>query len=170
MSEHPECPTCKRAFKSIYDYPQVKITEVRIPESGYQFDESDSYFKPVEPSEEVMQALCELPATKELLDVLLSNLSREVATKDLVAKSGKRDGYFKWAYKLKLDLSFEEMDYKDYYLSLRNLYEFVDGESRPVMGKAAIEIHTTGPNFGSAAGPSLMLLATLATITYEGVL
>lgn len=38
MSDHPECPTCKRAFKSIDDYPQVKLVQLSIPEKGYALD------------------------------------------------------------------------------------------------------------------------------------
>jgi len=168
---HENCPTCRREFKSAMDYPQITVLEVVIPEGGFIPDKG-GWFENIEGGKERAEEAKK--KNTELLSQLfkqnevnlylrqLRQLERTTVAPASLKPLLKADGYFKWAYPIAKgsDLIGNDEFWGQYYLGLQD----------SKLGVCEIVLWQTGPNMGSAGGPTLSLLGTIATIKYSGKL
>jgi hypothetical protein len=171
------CPTCRREFKGILDYPRVRILgfeRLPIPEavdsmSGAAAEKRlarsrTEQFNPGAPARFREEGINVTPQIARACDTAevqgyfarLAALSgREVAPRELLPPLAAH-GVFRWAY---------PVPDTGIYLSLS------DAESQPDTAQVAeIEAHCEGPNLGSAGGPTLQPLGAVARLRYEGLL
>lgn len=168
---HENCPTCRREFKSAMDYPQIQVLEVTIPEGGFTAYRG-GWVESIEGGKE--RAEEEGKKNAELLSQLLKQnkvslylrqlqqLERTTIAPASLKPLLKASGYFKWAYPIAKgsDLLGNDEFWGQYYLGLQD----------NKLGVCEIALFQTGPNMGSAGGPTLSPVGTIATIKYDGKL
>lgn len=182
MDSLHRCPTCGREFKGIADYPRVRILEFErlpIPEDVDSWSDAAAarrlarlraeHSRPDAPldglPEEVRRedginvtpriaAAVNTSADQEYLARLAALVSREVALRELLPPLAAH-GRFAWAY---------PAAETGIYLSLS------DSEVRADDARVAeVQVHFDGPNLGSAGGPTLQPLGTIARLRYQGL-
>jgi hypothetical protein len=172
MSESHCCPACGRLFKSVLDFPRVRIIRFErlpVPEAMDTFSEEASRKRmvrmrgPLHDPEKLLsgrinmtpeiERACSAKEVKEYFARLSTLVGKEIGPRELLP-GWKADGYFKWAY-----------PGSGIYLSLGE----GTGESERER-IAEVEVHCKGPNMGSAGGPTLQPLGAVARVRYEGVL
>jgi len=163
--KHKACPTCEREFTSIKDYPVVQVHRIETEISSHS-----GWVDPERAKEErkekksLLLKVTELDKVKTYLERLkgLANMSgaSRVAPSELKPILIP-DGYFKYSYGIATKQKLLGPNaYGELYLSL------VD--DKETEGVCSVQVWETGPNFGSAGGPSLSLVGTIATIHYVG--
>lgn len=174
MNQEHHCPACGREFKSILDYPVVRILSFErlpIPEamdylSGAAAAKrlAQQRMEQVGPEAGWLDGINLTPAiaracdTGEVQDYLnrLSTLSDQEVAPHQLLPSLQAHRYFKWAYPV-ADTGI--------YLSLS------DSDAPASGGRTAeVQVHCAGPNFGSAGGPTLQPLGAIARLRYQGLL
>lgn len=168
------CPACSRQFRNIQDYPYVRIVSFKrmpIPEaidytSGTAAEKrlSKQRAKSSGPNGLMHDGINMTPKielvcnTDEVLKYLtyLSTLSGHEIIPNKLLPPFKAHGYFKWAY---------PVSDTGIYLSMTDSAPPIDGK-----GIAEIQLHCVGPNLGSAGGPTLQRLGTIALLHYQGLL
>jgi hypothetical protein len=173
MSESQCCPTCGRALKSVLDYPRVRVVSferLAIPEAIDTFsaeaarrrssrmrDLGDDPARLLAGGINMTPEIERACSTKEVQDYfarLDALVETEIAPRDLLPQI-PADGYFKWAYPV-LGTGI--------YLSLRDAEPASEQER-----VTEVEVHSKGPNMGSAGGATLQPLGAVARITYQGL-
>lgn len=168
------CPACGRQFQNILDYPYVRIMSFErmpIPEA-IDYTSGTAAEKRLAKQRTKSHGLngimhdginmtpkIELACnTAEVLKYLthLSALSGQEVIPNKLLPPYKAHGYFKWAY---------PVSDTGIYLSMTDSSPPIDGK-----GMAEIQLHCAGPNLGSAGGPTLQKLGTIARIHYQGLL
>jgi hypothetical protein len=174
MSESHCCPACGRPFKSLLDYPRVRIIgfeRLPVPEAMDTFsaeatrrrlsrvrslkdDPASLMAGGINMTPEIERA-CSTREVQEYLARLASLVGRELNPHELLPPLPAH-GYFKWAY---------PVPGTAIYLSLSEA-EATSEQERV----AEVEVHCEGPNMGSAGGPTLQPLGAVARLRYEGLL
>lgn len=168
------CPACGRQFNNIMDYPYVRIVSFErlpIPEaidftSGAAVEKSLSSQRkePTTPDSLKHSGINMTPKigvaynTTEVIEYLtyLSTLTGQEVIPGKLLPPLKAHGIFKWAYPV----------------SDTGIYLSLNDSAPPIeeKGIAEVQVHCEGPNLGSAGGPSLQQLGTIALIHYQGLL
>jgi hypothetical protein len=174
MSESHCCPTCGRAFTSVFEYPRVRIfgfERLPIPEAIDTFsaeaarrrlartrnlseDPARLMTGAINMTPEIERA-CSTTEVQDYLKRLDTLVGRELKPQELLPPL-EAHGFFKWAYPIPSTCI---------YLSLSDATS-TEGNKRA----AHVEVHCDGPNMGSAGGPTLQPLGAVARLTYEGEL
>lgn len=177
MREKHICPTCQRPFKSVFDYPRVRVLAVKelpIPEAVDRMSEAAAQKRRARRGsgprslEEELKALdeginmtpaiaeaCRTAAVRDYLKQLAGLCGHEVPPRRLRPRL-KAHGIFRWAYPI---------PGTDLYLSLD------EGKlTRAGNRTAEVRLHCDGPNLGSAGGPTLQELGAVARVRYVGLL
>ena len=167
------CPACGRALASILDYPRVRILDFErlpIPEAldylspaaaaktakarEKSFDPGTWSPEAINRTPEIARAY-DTPEVQKYLARLATMPGREVAPRQLLPPF-KPSGCFKWAY---------PVANTGIYLSL------TDSAAQPEEKRTAeVRVHCDGPNLGSAGGPTLQPLGSIARLHYQGLL
>lgn len=147
------CPACGRVFRSILDYPRVRILafeRLAIPEA------LDTLLSPggINRTPQIARA-CGTPEVRDYLARLATKTGHEVAPADL-SPPFKPSDRFKWAYPI---------GDTGIYLALADA-AVQTGDERA----AEVQVHCDGPNLGSAGGPTLQPLGAIALLRYQGLL
>jgi hypothetical protein len=173
MHQH-RCPTCGRKFKSIRDYPRVLVLSFErlpIPEAVDRMSEAaaDKWLarrrsqgiaaipfgdEGINRTPEIANA-CAQAEVQEYFN-RLSQLTGQIVIPADLKPPFEPDGRFKWAHAIpesKLFLALNE--------------EPSEAENERI---AEIEIHCSGPNLGSAGGPTLQALGSIGRIRCQGLL
>jgi len=173
-SQSHHCPACGREFKRILDYPRVQVCcfeRLPIPEAvdtmsgaaaekqlARQRREGTAKFEVsaggINMTPAIEQA-CSAPEVQQYFECLARLVGEVVEPRRLLPPLAAH-GRFKWAYPV-ADTGI--------CLSLREA-ENVGGQRRA----AEVQVHCTGPNLGSAGGPTLQSLGAVARLEYEGLL
>lgn len=167
------CPACGRPFKSILDYPLVRVLafeQLPLPElvdylspaaatktvkrRRESFDPSTWEPEGINRTPEIARA-CNRPEVRKYLARLATMSGQEVEPRGLLPPF-KASGRFKWAY---------PVGDTGIYLSLTDA-EAQAGDTRT----AAVQVYCDGPNLGSAGGPTLQPLGAIALLHYQGLL
>lgn len=174
MNSSHHCPACGRPFKSILDYPAVRIVSFKrlpIPEAMDQwsapatekrlarqrargFDSSALLEGGINMTPAIARA-CKTREVEEYLTRLSMLPGQEVAPHRLLPAI-KPDGRFRWAYPV-ADTCI--------YISLADA-----ARHRGASRSAEVQVHCDGPNLGSAGGPTLQPLGAIARLRYQGLL
>jgi hypothetical protein len=173
MSEVHCCPTCGRDFKSVLDYPRVRVIafeQLPIPEAIDTFSAEAARKRihrmrgPLDDPEKLLsgginmtpeiERACSTREVQQYFARLQSIVGSEVNPRELLPPL-PANGYFKWAY---------PVPSTGIYLSLSEAA--TEGRERI----AEVEVHCNGPNMGSAGGPTLQPLGAVGRLTYEGLL
>lgn len=168
-----QCPHCLRPFKSMTDYPVVRLVafeELPIPEVVDRFSD-EAGMRQVEmrkkgmPASRVMEAgivltpeiseALKTPAVREFFGRLEKTVGRMVKP-EAIWPPFAADHYFQYAHPI---------PGTRFYLKIEESEEGTGGHR-----KANVIILSEGPNFGSGGGPSLQFWDPVASITYDGVL
>src|SRR5437868_3628398 len=153
----PECcPTCRRPFKSVIDYPRVRVLSFKrlpLPEAidtmsaaaaqvrlsrrrenpNADFDLSAG----INMTPKLADA-CDMAEVRSYLEHLAGQVDHEIAPQELLPPL-KAHGLFRWAYPI---------GKTGIYLSLG------EAETELAGARAAeVQLHCAGPNLGSAGGP-----------------
>lgn len=161
-----ECPTCKREFTSLQDYPEVALSKLEFPDGGFEMVQS--HFGDPEQDKKAVSTLLEnsqelatyLVKLRKLKQYALGDSPRTVLPSELLPDLDL-GSYFRWAYEIPCC----EIEGWDRYM------QFYIGISNQDPGKScSINIYRTGPNFGSAGGPTLIEIAIIAKVDYCGAL
>lgn len=175
MARHRHvCPACRREFRSITDYPRVRILSFErlpVPEAVDTMSEAAArkqLAKRRRSSEgpsllrqddinmtPIIEQVCNTPMVHEYLRRLEGLVGQKVGPRQLLP-AWPADRVFRWAY---------PVAGTDLYLSLGEADEAPADETA-----AEIQIHCDGPNLGSAGGPTLQLLGAIARLGYQGLL
>jgi hypothetical protein len=167
------CPTCGREFKSIRDYPRVLVLSFErlpIPEAVDQLSEAaakkwlarrrtggraaNRAGGGINLTPKIARA-CAQADVQEYL-TRLAQLTGQILDPAQLKPPFTPSGRFKWAHPIpetKLFLSLTEEKPED-----------------AVEGVAEVEVYCTGPNMGSAGGPTLQALGSIGRIRYQGLL
>ena len=174
MKDIHHCPACGRAFKSILDYPRIRVLSFErlgIPEAIDYWSAAATAKRlarqRIEPPDSgrgwqeginVTPAIVRACDTKEVQSYLshLAALPSQQVAPDRLLPPLQSDRHFKWVYPI---------PGTGIYLSL------ADAEVPADEGRIAeIQVHCEGPNLGSAGGPTLQPLGAIARLRYEGLL
>jgi hypothetical protein len=168
------CPACGRDFENVLDFPRVRIRSFErlpIPEavdtmSGAALDKK-SIRRMRENAAEVdlsadginvtpaIERACSTAEIQQYFGCLAQLVGNVVESRQLLPPL-KPHGRFKWAYPVG-DTGI-----------LVSLSDAVDtGRDQRV---ADVRVHCAGPNLGSAGGPTLQLLGSIARLEYDGLL
>lgn len=169
------CPCCQRPFRSILDYPRIRVLSFErlpLPEAvdtmsdaaaakwlarrrKADADDLSAHRQDgINMTPEIDQA-CSSPSVADFLQRLSRVVGKTLKPKRLLPTLPAH-GMFKWAYPI---------PGTGLYLSL--------GEAEdpsPDKTAAEVQIHCKGPNFGSAGGPTMQLLGPIARLAYQGLL
>jgi len=148
------CPTCLRVFEKMQDYPAITLDKMEFPEPGIA-----TYPGCAEVDAEAIWKEVKGVALTNYLDTLnrVSVSGIALDPEDLLP-GWPADEYFKYAYPI-----YDE-NVKHMLIEHRFLYiAFYQAEEGNV---CKIELLQTGPNFGSAGGPTLATVGTIATLHY----
>ncbi len=174
MNQEHHCPACGREFKSILDYPVVRILSFErlpIPEAVDYLSAAAAAkrlarqrMEPVDPGAGWHEGINMTPAIaracgrSEVQDYLnrLSTLPGQEVVPHQLLPSLQVHRYFKWAYPI----------------SDTGIYLSLSDSDAPTGGgrTAEVRVHCVGPNFGSAGGPTLQPLGAIARLRYQGLL
>src|SRR5262249_14498288 len=176
MHEKHVCPTCRREFRSVLDYPRVRVVgveELPIPEAVDRHSEAAARKRLARRAEAgsleeqlkrlgdginitpAIAAACRTAAVRAFLQQFAALSGREVESSRLLPPL-KRDAIFRRCYPI---------PGTDLYLSLD------EGEPSASGSRTAeVQILCEGPNMGSAGGPTLEPLAPIARLEYAGEL
>lgn len=169
----PACPCCQRPFRSILDYPRVRILSFErlpVPEavdtmSAAAAEKWLARRQKAEDEERIdlrreginltpaIEEACRTPAVVDYFEQLAGMVGKTLKPKRLLPTLPAH-GMFKWAYPIpgtKLYLSLGEDD------------ETPDET-------AEVLIHCKGPNMGSAGGPTMQILGPIARLGFQGLL
>ena len=152
------CPCCNRPFRSLRDFPSVFIRGVEIlpvPEAVDQFSQEAA----LSPGRQINVTPHLAAAYWQLgpyLDSLKALEGQEVSANALDPKL-EPDGWFKWAFRIP-DLPL--------YVGLHEDEAESPGDAR----KCEVALYGSGPNLGSAGGPTLQRFGSVAVIEYDGCL
>jgi hypothetical protein len=177
MTSAHHCPCCGREFKSILDYPRVRILgfeRLPVPEavdsiSGAAAEKRMARWRAERSEPDALPSLrdgginmtpviaraCDTQEVQDYFARLTALQGRNVAPQELLPPFAAH-GRFKWAYPVAdtgIYLSFSESE-----------------TSTETARVADVEVHCDGPNMGSAGGPTLQLLGAVARLRYEGLL
>ena len=176
MARHPHvCPTCRRAFRSITDYPRVRVLSFErlpVPEAVDTMSEAAARKQLAKRRRSgsddptvwrqdginmtpMIEQACSTPIVQDYLRRLGEMVGRTVKPRQLLPP-GPADAVFKWAYPIAGT---------DLYLSLDDADEAPADET-----VAEVQIHCEGPNLGSAGGPTMQMLGAIARMQYKGLL
>jgi len=152
------CPTCLRPFEKMLDYPLITLDKVEIPEQGIA-----TYLGCAKVNAEAIWKTAKSTAITNYLNTL-SNVSVSGITLDPedLLPGWPTDKYFKYVYSIyDENVNHILVEHKFLYIAF---HQSKDDDS------CAIELLQTGPNFGSAGGPTLETVGTIATLRYTPVL
>jgi hypothetical protein len=168
------CPTCGRQFKSVEDYPRVRILafeRLPIPEAVDQMsaaaaerrlarrriapDSAEVHREDGINMTPLIADACARPEVQVYFDQLSKLVGQEVVPTQLLPAL-RAHGLFRWAY---------PVERTGLYLALKESESQTNDER-----VATVQIYCDGPNMGSAGGPTLQALGPVAQIRYRGLL
>lgn len=188
MQHHNVCPACNRRFKTVLSYPSVRVLEFErlpTPEAIDSFSDAaaqkwlakrrrdpDRTGGLTDEGINLTPAIArarERPDVRDYFDRLRSLVGREVNPRELLP-SFKPDPYFKRTYpipgtELYLAIGEEEHAVVEAEHAVR-----AAEPSAPESRTAVIEVLCEGINMGSAGGPTLQILGSVARLRYVGLL
>jgi hypothetical protein len=174
VSHLPHCPTCGRPFKRILEYPSVRVLSFErlpLPEAIDEMSRA-AWLRRAERLKDTpldvaalhsgginmtpaIERACSAADVQDYFTRLESLVGREVSPQQLLPPIPAH-GYFKWAH---------PVVGTGIYLSLGKNQVGEHGE--PFVD---VEVHCDGMNMGSAGGPTLQPLGSVARLSYQGLL
>lgn len=156
------CPWCGREFVKIEDFFYMRILDTEILEPQNVPETITSNFsKDYNYAPEISKLLKENESIKKYMDSLKGARGRNV-TRSKILPDMKRDNVFKEFYQIPGN--------GDFYLSIEER-ERSEKEEKISPGRIAeLSICGKGPNMGGAGCPTLVKIAKIVKINYEGLL
>lgn len=167
--EKPLCPACCRPFTGMLDYPNITVLGIEFPPQGIISEDTQTWnATSFDEVKRIWMGISSPDAVQKYLAVL-KNYSIQslvqaptIPPKDLLPTWKNENSYFQWAYMIpRSDLSeasLERFILPRYYLA----------PSETSLGVCQIHLLGPGPNLGSAGGPTITVIGTIATIIYRG--
>lgn len=157
------CPTCHRTFEKMTDYPKVIVDRIEFPDTG--IIAHPNAWNPIN-AIEVWKQLAQDTSLHSYLQQLRNVTLKTKTDPETLLPRLESQGYFKWAFTIK-EGGWKPNSNPDwesgYYLGFQN-----GNYAEEANGISEVILYTEGPNMGSAGGPTLQGVGTIAKIYYQG--